>query len=92
MGNIRGYGGGLKQSWIDKQFALGKKIIERMRAFGIKTVLPAFNGYVPAELKEKYPNAKITVSPSWNSFPKQYCCEYFLDPTDPLYVEITKVH
>lgn len=41
--------------FIELQFELSKKIINRMREFGMKTVLPAFNGFVPDRLKEIYP-------------------------------------
>lgn len=91
MGNIRGYGGPIRKDWVDRQFELGKKIVNRMRKLGIKTVLPTFNGYVPIQMKELYPNAKINRSGSWNRFPDKYCCENFVDPADPLYKLISKV-
>lgn len=47
MGNVRGWGGPLSDSWHSRSVVLQKKILERMREFGITPVLPAFNGYVP---------------------------------------------
>jgi len=53
---------------MNKQFNLGKQIINRMRELDIKTVLPAFAGHLPSGFKIKYPNVNIVKSPDWNSF------------------------
>ena len=47
MGNIRGWGGPLPDSWYTGQLALQHKILARMRALGMIPVLPAFAGHVP---------------------------------------------
>lgn len=52
MGNIQGWGGPLPQSWITSQLQLQHKIVQRMRDFGMLTVLPAFAGHVPASFKK----------------------------------------
>ena len=41
----------MPKNWLISQFELSKKIVKRMREFGIKVILPAFSGFVPEELK-----------------------------------------
>lgn len=61
MGNIRGWGGsydasgisGLTLGWMQGQRDLQKKIVERERALGMRTVLGAFAGHVPDALKTR---------------------------------------
>ena len=52
MGNIDGWLGPLPQSFIDHQFELQKKILERERSFGMTPVLPAFAGHTPKAITE----------------------------------------
>ncbi len=40
-----------KGSYIDGQLVLTKQIVARERSFGMKPILPAFAGHVPAALK-----------------------------------------
>jgi alpha-N-acetylglucosaminidase len=84
MGNLNGWAGPLSQEWIEKQFLLAKKILERERAFGMKPVLPSFNGYVPPQLKSKYPTSKIDQLQGWCGFPGTF----YLNPLDPLFYTI----
>lgn len=84
MGNIDGVGGPLPQSWIDQRVVLQKKILKRQRAFGMTPVLQAFTGHVPKELKQIYPEAKITQIDPWAGIPGTS----FLDPSDPLFTKI----
>lgn len=92
MGNVRGswVKGPLPQKFIDDQFELQLKTLDRMKEFGMIPALPAFAGHIPEELKVHYPHAKITRSPNWNNFPEENCCVYLVDPVDPLYLEIGK--
>ena len=51
--------------------------------------MPAFNGVVPKEMAALYPNSNITrLTPTWNNFPDQDCCNYIIPSTDPLFVEV----
>ncbi len=59
-----------------------------MRAFGMTPVLPAFAGFVPQAIKNKYPNASISRLGNWGSFPDKFCCVHLLDPQDPLFQQI----
>lgn len=51
MGNIRGWGGPLPQSWHERSLILQKNILNRMRELGMIPVLPAFAGHVPRAFK-----------------------------------------
>ena len=84
MGNIDGWGGALSRGWYARQEALQKRIMARAMELGMKPVLPAFSGHVPAALKEKFPEAKIARLKSWSGF----AGVHVLDPTDPLFRKI----
>lgn len=81
MQNIQDYGGPMPKSWIDSHVILGRQILQRELEFGMFPIQQGFSGYVPRELKEKYPNAKIQVQRSWCGFPGVAQ----LDPTDSLF-------
>ena len=68
MCNIDHWNGPLPKEWLDGQFELQKRILERERALGMKPVLPAFSGHVPASLKRIYPKARITNVSKWLGF------------------------
>ncbi|WP_435315248.1 alpha-N-acetylglucosaminidase [Cellulophaga fucicola] len=84
MGNIDGMGGPLPDNWIKQRKELQIKVLERMRALGMKPVLQAFTGHVPESFKELYPEANIFQIEDWAGVKGTY----FLDPTDKLFQEI----
>ena len=84
MGNIEGYLAPLSPAWIDSKRDLQLRILERMRTFGMKPVLPAFAGYVPKAFAERHPEARIYRMRSWESYPGTY----WLDPADPLFAKL----
>ncbi len=86
MGNLDGWGGPLPLSWMKSHFELQKKILKRQRELGMKPVLPAFTGHVPASFKQKFPNAKLKATNWTNGFADTY----ILDANDPLFAEIGK--
>ncbi|NTE01414.1 alpha-N-acetylglucosaminidase [Agrobacterium tumefaciens] len=86
MGNIDGWGGPLPVSWMKSHFELQKKILERERSLGMKPVLPAFTGHVPAAFKNKFPNAKLKATNWTNGFADTY----ILDSEDPMFAMIGK--
>lgn len=88
MGNIQGYAGPLPAAYMDKQLALAKKVVNRMRQLGMTPVYPAFAGFVPAALKQLHPEASVTPATNWCHFPAGFCCPLMLDPADPLYTRI----
>ncbi|KAF5300022.1 hypothetical protein FQR65_LT09279 [Abscondita terminalis] len=91
MGNIRGWGGPLPESWHLQSLRLQHQILNRMREFGIVTVLPAFAGHVPRAFKRIFPDVKLTSTPVWNKFNDTYCCPFLLEPTEPLFGTVGKM-
>jgi alpha-N-acetylglucosaminidase len=73
MGNIRGWGGPLTESWHNHTIKLQHLILKRMRELGIIPVLPAFAGHVPRDFIRLFPNARVTKVKQWNNFHDQYC-------------------
>ena len=53
MNNLEGWGGPLPADWFDRQEALQKKIVARMKELGINPVLPGYSGMVPRNFYEK---------------------------------------
>ena len=86
MGNLDGWGGPLPLSWMKSHFDLQKKILKRERELGMKPVLPAFTGHVPAAFKKKFPNAKLKATNWKNGFADTY----ILDSGDPMFSVIGK--
>ena len=84
MQNIDRWQGPLPLSWLSGQEALQKRIVSRERELGMKPVLPAFSGHVPAAITRLYPRANVRSLGEWAGFDEPYhCC--FLDPMDSLY-------
>ncbi|CAM1507667.1 Fc.00g073080.m01.CDS01 [Cosmosporella sp. VM-42] len=79
FGNIEGSrGGDLPFSWVDEQFELQLKIVERMAELGITPILPAF------------PDATIAKSPQREGFDDVYTNVTYLDPFDPHFSQLQK--
>ena len=87
MGNIDGWGGPLPLSWMKRHFELQKKILQRQRSLGMKPVLPAFTGHVPAAFKTKFPGSKLKATNWTNGFADTY----ILDSEDPMFARIGKL-
>ncbi|MDD5705265.1 MAG: alpha-N-acetylglucosaminidase [Kiritimatiellae bacterium] len=87
MANIDAHGGPLPRSWIESHVALGRRIVERERAFGMTPIQQGYSGHVPEIFKMKFPSASIAQKPSWCSFPGTWQ----LDPLDPLFAESGRV-
>ena len=87
MNNLEGWGGPNPDSWYTQQADLQKKILKRMREFGIEPVLPGYSGMVPHNAKEKL---------GLNVKDPGYWCSYnrpaFLLPTDPRFGEIASIY
>ncbi|KAF5300021.1 hypothetical protein FQR65_LT09278 [Abscondita terminalis] len=88
MGNLRGWGGPLPESWISRSIVLQHQILKRMREFGVIPVLPAFAGHVPRAFKRLYPDSNLSSATRWLGFNDSYCCPLMVEPTDPLFETI----
>ncbi len=87
MGNMDGWGGPLPMNWMRTHFDLQKKILQRERALGMRPVLPAFTGHVPASFKNRFPQAKLKTTNWKNGFADTY----ILDAEDPMFARIGKL-
>lgn len=90
MMNIDRWMGPLPQGWIDSQARLQKRILERERQLGMKPVLTAFSGHIPADMKELLPGADIRPVSLWDGF-GQECRTYMLHPDDPNFARIQEL-
>lgn len=84
MQNIQSVEGPLPKSWIDSHIDLGRKVIARELELGMTPIQQGFSGFVPRELGNKYPDAKIKRQGHWCGF----LGAAQLDPTDPLFLEL----
>jgi alpha-N-acetylglucosaminidase len=90
MANMDRWGGPLPLSYIQAQQRLQVQLLNKCRKLGMKPVISAFAGHVPAELRKLYPLAKIeTIEPGWGGMAPDYTTCY-LDPEEPLFAEIQK--
>lgn len=87
MGNLQNIGGPLPDEWFTRQITLQKKILTRMREYGMKPVFQGFFGMIPTSLKERYPQIHVVEQGSWNSLNRPPV----LDPADPLFERMAKV-
>ncbi len=87
MGNIDGIGGPLSKYWIREHYLLQLKIIKRMRAFGMKIVLPGFYGHVPKGMIELFSEASINQLSGWFGAEGTW----FLDPRDQAYKTVARI-
>jgi alpha-N-acetylglucosaminidase len=98
MGNLRGWGGayepsnitGLTANWMEQQRQLQKKIVARERSLGMRTVLGAFAGHVPASLTKHHPAANVSQLPAWAGFSSRWSGSTLLEADDPLFAKIGK--
>lgn len=87
MGNLAGnsFDGPLGTHWNERQIALAHHILERMRALGMKPVCPAFGGFVPLALAQKY-SGQFSYT-GWNWVPQTHR-NYRLNPDTDAFVEV----
>lgn len=87
MNNLEGWGGPNPDSWYTQQEALQKKILERMRQYGMKPVLPGYAGMMPHDADKKL-GLELTQGPLWNG----YVRPAILQPTDPRFAELAQIY
>lgn len=85
MGNLHTWDGPLPRSWHLKQLYLQHRILDRMRAFGMIPVLPAFAGHVPKAITRVFPQVNVIQLGSWGHFNCSYSCSFLLAPGDPTF-------
>lgn len=87
MNNLEGWGGPNPDSWYKQREALQKKILKRMREYGIHPVLPGYSGMVPHNAKEHL-GLNVSDPGLWCGYRRPA----FLQPTDPRFGEIADLY
>ena len=87
MNNLEGWGGPNPDSWYTQQEALQKKLLTRMREYGIEPVCPGYSGMVPHDANKKL-GLNVTEPALWNGFTRPA----FLLPTDSRFNEIASLY
>lgn len=87
MNNLEGWGGPNPDGWYTQQISLQKKILKRMREYGIEPVLPGYCGMVPHDAKEKL-NLNVSDPGMWCGYRRPA----FLQPSDPRFEEIAALY
>ena len=87
MNNIEGWGGPLPEGWFPHQEALQKRILARMKAWGMRPVLPGYSGMVPHDAAERL-GLDAPDQGLWN----QIQCPSILSPTDARFAEIAALY
>ena len=67
MNNLEGWGGPLPDSWYEQQKTLQKRILKRMREYGMEPVLPGYSGMMPHDAREKL-HLNVTPGGIWNGY------------------------
>lgn len=60
MNNLTAWGGPQPASWYTQQEALGRKIFQRMKDFGMSPVIPGYVGMIPRDFMTQAEASKIT--------------------------------
>lgn len=87
MNNLEGWGGPNPDSWYERQEELQKRILKRMREYGIEPVLPGYSGMVPHNAKDRL-GLNVADPGRWNGYPRSA----FLQPTDPQFERIAALY
>lgn len=87
MNNLEGWGGPNPDSWYGQRLALQKKILKRMREYGIKPVLPGYSGMLPHNAKEKL-GLDVADPGRWCGYRRPA----FLQPTDKHFSRIASIY
>ena len=87
MNNLDSHAGPLPSPWITSHLALGRRILERERAWGMKPILPGFSGHVPEAFARLYPRCRFIRSEGWCGFAPVVT----IDPADPMFAEVNAV-
>jgi len=87
-GNLEGEGGPVPQRLIDAESELARKILARMREYGMEPVLQGFCGVVPTTLPKYMRDARIVEQGGWAG---GYRRPFVISPLDPQFSKIAKL-
>ncbi len=87
MNNLEGWGGPNPDSWYRQREVLQKRILKRMREYGIRPVLPGYSGMLPHDAKERL-GMDVAAPGRWCGYHRPA----FLQPTDSRFAEIAQLY
>ncbi len=87
MGNMEGLGGPMPDEWFERQVQLQRRIVARMREYGMEPIFQAFFGMVPTTFKKKFPDAFVVPQGDWNGYTRPGV----LSPLDTLFRRFAKI-
>ena len=87
MNNLEGWGGPNPDSWYSFRLSLGKKILNRMKEYGMRPVFPGYSGMVPHDAVKKL-HLNIAEPAPWNGYTRPA----FLQPTDKHFQQIAALY
>lgn len=87
MNNLEGWGGSNTSHWYEIRVALQRKILQRMRDYGMHPVLPGYSGMLPHDAGERMGLA-VADPGKWNAFDRPA----FLQPTDADFQRIAALY
>ncbi|MDQ8701371.1 alpha-N-acetylglucosaminidase [Streptomyces sp. LHD-70] len=82
--NMSAYGGPLSPELIERRVELGRRIADRLRALGMKPVMPGYFGTVPDGFAERNPGARTVPQGDWNGLRRPD----WLDPRTEPFAEV----
>ena len=89
MGNLQLFGGPLPAAWRAQQFALQRRILQRMADLGMAPVLPCFAGIgLPNATAAAFPNASWGHLPAYSGLPLADTGNLLLSPLDPFFAQL----
>lgn len=78
MQNLYSFGGPLPDSWFEQRVELGRKMHDRMQAFGIDPVIQGFSGQVPLTFDDKNEGSVLTPIDGWSGFTRPAIIKTYL--------------
>ncbi|MEG0736742.1 MAG: alpha-N-acetylglucosaminidase TIM-barrel domain-containing protein, partial [Longicatena sp.] len=78
MQNLYSFGGPLPDNWFEQRVDLGRKMHDRMQAFGIDPVIQGFSGQVPLSFDDKNDGAVLTPIDQWPSYTRPAIIKTYL--------------
>lgn len=87
MNNLEGWGGPNPKSWYKRSLDLQRRILKRMKEFGMEPVFPGYSGMLPHNANEKL-KLDIADPGKWNG----YVRPAFLQPEDSMFKNIAEIY
>ena len=87
MNNLEGWGGPVPESFYRRDESLQRRIVERMRQYGMEPVLPGYSGMIPHDAGEKL-GLSVSDPGQWLGYTRPA----FIQPSDPAFDRVAEVY